>query len=69
MEKFIPYEKLSKKEKRKIDAQRRSQFAKVNMTQRTAENKKKYDRNKQKSRRDYNSSEIFILPKSLSIKT
>ena len=44
MEKFIPYEKLSKKEKRKIDAMRRGSWGDVNPVSRKAENKKIYNR-------------------------
>ena len=44
MEKFIPYEKLSKKEKRKIDAMRRSSWGDVNPVSRKVESKKTYNR-------------------------
>ena len=44
MEKFIPYEKLSKKEKRKIDAMRRSSWGDVNPVSRKVESKKVYNR-------------------------
>ena len=61
MEKFIPYEKLSKKEKRKIDRARRSQFATSDMLQRTVDNKKKYDRNKLKARREQDSGGLYFF--------
>lgn len=61
MDKFIPYEKLSKKEKKKLNAQKRSRFANVDMTQRCIDSKKKYDRNKLKSRRRDDTSGIFVL--------
>lgn len=61
MEKFIPYEKLSKKEKRKIDRARRSQFATSDMRQRTVDSKKKYDRNKLKARREQDSGGLYFL--------
>ena len=46
MEKFIPYEKLSKKEKRKIDQARRQTWGELNPVTRKPENSKTYDRNK-----------------------
>ncbi len=44
MEKQIPYEKLSKKEKRKIDASRRSTWGELNPVTRKPENSKAYNR-------------------------
>ena len=46
MEKFIPYEKLSKKEKRKIDQARRQTWGDLNPVARKPENSKAYNRNK-----------------------
>ena len=46
MEKFIPYEKLSKKEKRKIDKARRQTWGELNPVTRKPENSKTYNRNK-----------------------
>ena len=46
MEKFIPYEKLSKKEKRKIDQARRQTWGELNPVTRKPENSKAYRRNK-----------------------
>ena len=46
MEKFIPYEKLSKKEKRKIDMARRQTWGELNPVTRKPENSKAYNRNK-----------------------
>ena len=40
MEKFIPYEKLSKKEKRKIDQARRQTWSELNPVTRKPENSK-----------------------------
>ena len=45
MEKFIPYEKLSKKEKRKLDAAKRTLWA-VSPVTRRPENPKAYNRKK-----------------------
>jgi len=46
MEKFIPYEKLSKKEKRKIDQAKRRTWGDLNPVTRKPENSKAYNRNK-----------------------
>ena len=46
MEKFIPYEKLSKKEKRKLDQARRQTWGELNPVTRKPENSKAYNRNK-----------------------
>ena len=46
MEKFIPYEKLSKKEKRKINQARRQTWGELNPVTRKPENSKAYNRRK-----------------------
>ena len=46
MEKFIPYEKLSKKEKRKIDLAKRQTWGELNPVTRKPENSKAYNRRK-----------------------
>ena len=46
MEKFIPYEKLSKKEKRKRDQARRQTWGELNPVTRKPENSKAYNRKK-----------------------
>ncbi len=46
MEKFIPYEKLSKKEKRKVDTAKRSTWGDLNPVTRKPQNSKAYCRNK-----------------------
>ena len=46
MEKFIPYEKLSKKKKRELDTQRRGSWYGVNPVTRKSENPKAYNRRK-----------------------
>ena len=54
MEKFIPYEKLSKKEKRKIDQARRQTWGELNPVTRKPENSKAYNRNKSRNwKREY----------------
>ena len=49
MEKFIPYEKLSKKEKRKIDAARRNTWSSCNPVTRKPQSSKAYNRNKSRN--------------------
>ena len=44
MEKYIPYEKLSKKEKRKVDAMRRNTWGELNPVTRKPANSKAYNR-------------------------
>ena len=46
MEKFISYEKLSKKEKRKADAARRGTWGDVNPVTRKPQNSRAYNRRK-----------------------
>ena len=46
MEKFIPYEKLSKKEKRKLDQARRQTWGNLNPVTRKPENSRAYNRRK-----------------------
>ena len=46
MEKFIPYEKLSKKEKRKIDQAHRQTWGELNPVTRKPETSKAYNRRK-----------------------
>lgn len=46
MEKFIPYEKLSKKKKRELDKARRSTWGELSPVTRKAQSAKVYDRNK-----------------------
>ena len=54
MEKFIPYEKLSKKEKRKMDLAKRQTWGELNPVTRSPENSKAYNRNKARNwKREY----------------
>lgn len=52
-EKFVPYEKLSKKEKRKADQSKRTTWGNLNPVTRAPANSRAYDRNatKRESRR------------------
>lgn len=49
MEKFVPYEKLSKKEKRKMDLAKRQTWGKLNPVTRKPQNSKAYNRNKSRN--------------------
>ena len=63
MDKMIPYEKLSKKEKRKRDAQRRSTWGPLNPTTRRPENSRAYNRRKARNRQyELPDSGFFFLP-------
>ena len=54
MEKFIPYEKLSKKEKRKMDLAKRQTWGVFDPVTRKPQNSKAYNRNKSRNwMRDY----------------
>ena len=54
MEKFIPYEKLSKKQKRKMDLAKRQTWGELNPVTRKPENSRSYNRNKTRNwKRDY----------------
>ena len=66
MEKFIPYEKLSKKEKRKLDLAKRQTWGELNPVTRKPTNSKAYNRNKARDwKREYHepiSGFSYILP-------
>ena len=70
MEKFIPYEKLSKKEKRKLDLAGRQTWGELNPVTRKPEKSKAYNRNKARDwKREYHEpiSGIFWQGTSKSI--
>ena len=68
MEKFIPYEKLSKKEKRKIDQAKRQTWGKINPVTRKPENSKAYNRRKtQDWKRKLPPDPVFLLLDFLGI--
>ncbi len=50
MEKFIPYEKLSKKKRREVDLLRRGTWGALNPVTRKPENPKAYNRQKARKR-------------------
>lgn len=62
MEKFIPYEKLSKKKKRELDAGRRTLWT-ISPVTRRPENPKAYNRKKAQKRMDDPASVLsFLIP-------
>ena len=65
MERFIPYDKLSKKARRELDARRRGSWGGLNPVTRKPPNPKAYDRNKAKRRKydDFDSSPCYFVGK------
>lgn len=61
MDKFIPYEKLSKKEKRKIDQARRQTWGNLSPVTRKPESSKAYNRKKAQNWKRDSSSVPFVL--------
>ncbi len=59
MEKFVPYQKLSKKKKRELDLKRRQTWA-VSPVTRKAQNKKIYSRKKTRKGDDYDFTDAFF---------
>ena len=64
MEKFIPYEKLSKKEKRKMDLAKRQTWGELNPVTRKPENSKAYNR---KRTQDWKKELPDLRPQTLCI--
>ena len=65
MDKFIPYEKLSKKEQRKRNAQRRGGWQGLSPVTRRSENPRAYNRRKAQSwKRDPGSVPFLFLGQS-----
>ena len=60
MEKFIPYEKLSKKKKRELDAGKRTIWA-ISPVTRRPENQKAYNRKKAQKRMDDSGSVLSVF--------
>ena len=62
MEKFVPYEKLSKKQKRALNAKRRGTWGSLDPVTRKPKNPKAYDRKKARKRSpedDFSASSVF----------
>jgi hypothetical protein len=61
MEKFTPYEKLSKKKKRELDAMKRRDWGGLRPVTRRSENPKAYNRKKAQNRRYDPDTASFVL--------
>ena len=59
MEKFIAYEKLSKKEKRKLDGKKRKTWGGLSPITRKTKNRKGYDRKNRCRRKDSFDTDFF----------
>ncbi len=68
MEKFIPYEKLSKKKQRELDLKRRGSWGSLNPVTRRPKNPKAYDRRKAQSWKKDSGSAPFALFHPLSFR-
>lgn len=60
MEKFIPYEKLSKKKQRELDRLKRNTWGKLNPVTRKPENPKAYNRRKARNWNDPDRAFSFV---------
>ena len=65
MEKHIPYEKLSKKKRRELDARRRGSWNGFSPVTRRPENPKAYNRQKARKRSDDFPDRAFFCRKKL----
>ena len=61
MEKFIPYEKLSKKAKRELDQKKRKSWNGINPVTRKPQNPKAYNRRKAQKYDDSYSVPLFLI--------
>ena len=61
MEKFVPYEKLSKKAKRELDLKKRGSWGGLNPVTRMPPNPKAYNRRKAQKWRDDSGSAPFVF--------
>ena len=59
LDKFIPYEKLSKKEKKKRDGEKRKSWGSLNPVTRKSKNPKAYDRAEMKRKREDSEYGLF----------
>jgi len=62
MEKFIPYEKLSKRKKQELNAKQRREWGGMNPVTRRAENPKAYNRKKTRKWSDDSGFRVFSYP-------
>ena len=70
MEKFIPYEKLSKKEQRKMDLAKRQTWGAFDPVTRKPQNSKAYNRNKSRNwKRDYHETNSGTFYSNIAFKS
>ncbi|MGN1001384.1 MAG: hypothetical protein ACI4PC_01315 [Oscillospiraceae bacterium] len=62
MEKFVPFEKLSKKRQRELNAQKRGSWGGLNPVTRKPKNPKAYDRRKAQKWSEDSMSVPFLFP-------
>lgn len=62
MEKFVPYEKLSKRKQKEVNALRRGSWGGLDPVTRKPKNPKAYDRRKAQKWRNDSMSVPFIIP-------
>ena len=67
MEKYIPYEKLSKKKRRELDARQRGSWNGFSPVTRRPENPKAYNRQKARKRSDDFPDRAFFVLKKLQL--
>jgi len=67
--KFIPYEKLSKRQKRALDRARRGDWGALRPVTRRTENPKAYNRAKTKKRLSGDAGEAYFLPEGYRLVT
>ncbi len=61
MEKFVPYEKMSKRTRRELDRQRRGSWGAISPVSRKVESKKVYNRKKMQPRNDFETASFISL--------
>ncbi len=63
MEKYVPYEKLSKKKKKELNAKRRKTWGAISPVTRKPQNPKAYNRKKTRKRdlEDFNGVSFFLF--------
>lgn len=61
MQKFVPFEKLSKKKQRELNKKQRGSWGSINPVSRKVESAKKYDRKKARQWKDDSMTVLFVV--------
>lgn len=61
MQKFVPYEKLSKKKQRELNKKQRGSWGGLNPVSRKVESAKQYDRKKARHWKDDSMAVLFVV--------